>query len=45
VDLLLGSPMTGALSGWQAIGTVFPALVVIGLAQHAFRAATSGQSR
>jgi hypothetical protein len=45
VDLLLASPMTGDLSGWPAIGTVFPALVVMGLALHAFRAATSGQSR
>jgi hypothetical protein len=30
---------------WASIGTLFPALVVIGLALHAFRAATSGQSR
>ena len=40
-DLLLASPALGNLSGWAAIGTVFPAAVVGSLALHAFRAASA----
>ncbi len=42
-DLLLGFPSVGELTGWKAVGTWIPALVLLGLATYGFATARRGR--